>query len=273
MQTETQEAPPTATPPFKLAPPRGRPKTGMPTDGLGILSGLPKGGKTSLGASIPGAIVLELERGGADRVDGWVQQVADLATFRLALKAAADHKDVKAIVIDSVDVFNDWTEAEICAAYGLESISERKEGVNGFEVWKAMRARYEGLVGFLKRSGKLAILVAHSKEPRIDADGKVVIPAGITIPGKLGGYLAAEADFIGNVAKKPVGNQTVYYISFRGGPLGTWGSRIPELEDKEIVLPRTNQWAAVEAIFDAKAPAAGPAKDEKKAAATAKGGK
>lgn len=238
-------------PKFQLAPPRTRLKTGMPKDGLGIFSGLPKGGKTTLAASIPGCVLLELERGGADRIDGWVQEIPDLATLRRALKAAVENPDVKAIAIDSVDVFNDWSEVEVCAGFGLESISERKEGVNGFEVWKILRSRYEALVSYLKASGKLSILIAHSKEPKIDSDGKVIIPAGITIPGKLGGYLAAEADFIGNVFKKQVGSNTVHFLSFQGGPLGTWGSRIPELEDKIIALPKTSQWSAVEAIFAA----------------------
>lgn len=272
--TTEKEAPPPAA--FKLAPPRGRVKTGMPVDGLGILSGLPKGGKTTLAASIPGCVLLELERGGADRVEGWVQDIPDLATLRVAMRAAIEDPAVKAIGIDSIDVFNDWSEAEVCATFGLETMSERKEGVNGFDVWKALRARYEGLVNYLKASGKLAVLVAHSKEPKIDSDGKVVIPAGITIPGKLGGYLAAEADFIGNVFKKQVGSTTVHYLSFQGGPLGTWGSRIPELEDKIIALPRAQQWAAVAAIFDgAPATAAETPKTDKtdKAAKPAKGGK
>lgn len=272
MTTETQEAPPAnaAAQKFQLAKPRPRVKTGIPTDGLGILCGLPKGGKTTLASTIPGAIVLEMERGGADRIDGWVQEIQDLGTLRMALAAAVEHPDVKAIVIDSIDVFNDWIEAEVCAEFGLETVGERKEGVNGFDVWKTMRARYEGLVSYLKRSGKLAVLIAHSKEPKIDGDGKVVIPAGITIPGKLGGYLAAEADFIGNVFKKQVGSTTQHFLSFQGGPLGTWGSRIPELEDKIIALPRTSQWSAVEAIFNGKAAAlAAPAQNDKPAAKAA----
>jgi len=275
--TEKQEtSAQTAQPPqeFKLVPPRPKPKTGIPTDGVWIIVGLPKGGKTTLAASIPGCVLLELERGGADRIDGWVQDIPDLETFRLALKAAVENPAVKAVAIDSIDIFNDWAEMEIAEKFGLDNISERKEGVNSFEVWKMLRTRYEGLISYLKRSKKLALLVAHSKEVKIDDGGKVVIPAGISIPGKLGSYIAAEADAIGNVFKKQVGSVTVYYLSFQGGSLGVYGSRIPELEDKVIALPRANQWAAVEAIF--KTPAPGKTeqqKDDKKPAAKAKGDK
>lgn len=278
MNTETPEtsaqgkqAPP---PKFKLAPPRGKLKTGMPTDGLWILAGLPKAGKTSLSASIPHAVLLELERGGADRIDGWVQEIPDIDTFRQAVVAAVDDASAKAIVIDSLDVVSDWLEAEVAAQYDLESISERKEGVNGFAVWKELRGKFEKLIGYLKASGKLAVLVSHSKEPRIDSDGRVVVPAGIQVPGKLGGYIAAQADAIGHCYKKQVGNATQYFVSFQGGPLGTWGSRIPELEDKTITLPRANQWAAIQAAAEAKIPAAEPIKAaDKKPASKAKGGK
>jgi hypothetical protein len=275
MNTETaaqcNQAPP---PKFKLAPPRGKLKTGMPTDGLWILAGLPKAGKTSLSASIPNAILLELERGGADRIDGWVQEIPDIATFRQAVVAAVEEPSIKALVIDSLDVVSDWLELEVAEKYELESISERKEGVNGFAVWKELRGKFEKLIGYLKTSGKLAVLVAHSKEPRIDADGKVVVPAGIQVPGKLGSYIAAEADAIGHCYKKQVGNTTQYFVSFQGGPLGTYGSRIPELEDKTITLPKTNQWAAIQAAAEAKAPTAEPAKAlEKKPSAKTKGGK
>lgn len=275
MTTEITDAPAQDTAPktFKMAPPRSKPKTGMPTDGVWILVGLPKSGKSTLAAGIPGCVLLELECGGADRIDGWVQEIADLGTFRLALRAAIEDPAVKAVAIDSIDAFNEWSEAEVAASFGLESMSERKEGVNGFEAWRALRARYEGLIGYLKKSGKLAILVAHSKEVKIDADGKVVIPAGISIPGKLGSYIAAEADVIGNVLKKQVGSITQYFLSFQGGALGVYGSRIPELEDKIIALPKTGQWSAVQAIFNGTALKAETNQDDKKAPAKGKGGK
>lgn len=275
MTTEApeKEAAAETAPAYKLAPPRGKLKTGIPTDGTLVFAGLPKGGKTSLACSVPGCVVLELERGGADRLDGWIQDIANLEQFRAAMKSAAEDTTVKAIAIDSLDVLSDWLEVEVANQYGLESISERKEGVNGFEVWKELRARFEGLMGYLRDSGKLAILIAHSKEPKIDADGKVVTPAGIAIPGKIGGYIAAQADAIGHCYKRQVGSSTQYFVSFQGGPLGTWGSRIAELEDKTIALPRAGQWAALTAACQQGVVKPEPAKDEKAPAKTAAKGR
>lgn len=274
-ETQTQEAPPAAS--FTLAPPRGKLKTGVPTDGLWIIVGLPKSGKSSLGTSIPGSVTLELEKGGADRLSGWIQDINDMTAFRQALKAAVAEPKAKAIVIDSIDILNDWMEAEVAAQFGLDSVSQRKEGTNSFEVWKELRARYEGMLGYLRATNKLVVFIAHCKEVKLDSDGRVVIPAGINIPGKLGSYVAAQVDVIGNCFKKQVGSKTEFFLSFQGGPLGAYGSRISELEDKTITLPKTEQWGAIEALFKPGAQPSGgqveQAKTNGKAPAKGKGGR
>ena len=235
---------------FKLAPPRTAVKKGMPSEGLWLFAGLPKSGKTTLASSIPNSVILELERGGADRVSGWVQEIPNLDTFRKALVASIKEPQVKTIVIDTLDVLMDWVEDDIAAKHGLATMSERKEGVNGFEVWGELRTRTTNLVAMLKGCGKLVILLAHYKDPKLDADGKVVITQAINAPGKIGSYICGQADAIGNCFKRPMGSSTQYVISFQGGHgLGTFGSRIQELEDKLIVLPKSNPWSAIEAVF------------------------
>src|SRR3990167_2570292 len=105
-ETQTQEAPqPQVAEPFRLAPPRGLVKTGFPTDGYWILAGLPKSGKTVTVAGAQGAVILETEQGGADRVEGWIQDIGpDMGKFRKALLAAIKEPTVKIIVVDTLDV-------------------------------------------------------------------------------------------------------------------------------------------------------------------------
>jgi hypothetical protein len=86
MTTETQEAP-TEAPKFTLAPPRKAPRKGMPTKGRSSFTGLPKSGKNTLALSIPGSDLLETEQLGSEHLDGWVQEIADLDTFRAAFRA------------------------------------------------------------------------------------------------------------------------------------------------------------------------------------------
>lgn len=233
----------------QLVPRRTRRKTGMPTEGLAILVGQPKAGKTTLAASFPESYLLELEPGGGDRVDGRIHDITDLATLRETLKKAVNDPSIKTIVIDSLDVLSDWMEDEIARARGLGSITERKQGIDGFELWGEYRKRIEALIAYLKASKKLIVLIAHCKEPKLDSGGNLVSPAGINMPGKAGGFVAAQADLIGFVFKKPLGTGTAYFVTFAGGPLGTWGSRIDELNDKTLQLPRENPYSAFEAVF------------------------
>lgn len=234
---------------MELVAPRAAPKKGLPTDGLMILVGLPKSGKTTLAASWPGSYVLELEPGGGDRIDGRVHDVRSLAEFREALKLAVAEPSVKSVVIDSVDVLSDWFEEEIAKAAGLSSMTERKAGVDGWALWAELRRKLEALVAFLKASGKFVILIAHTKDPKLDANGAIIIPAGINVSGKGAGVIAANADAIGNCFKRQIGPATKYLLSFQGGSLGIWGSRIPELEDKTVELPRENPYSAFAALF------------------------
>ena len=244
MATATQETKEEST--FQLAGYRKKLKAGMPTDGIIILIGLPKSGKSLTVASIPNSILLELERGGADRIDGRIQEIANLGQFRQALKAAVAAKDIKVIGIDSLDVISDWLEDEVAAGAGLSKITEKKAGVDGWGLWAEVKSKWELLTAYMRVSGKLFVLIAHTKEPRLDGSGTVVIPAGLNVSGKGASFLAAQADAIGNVFKKQVGAVTKYFISFQGGPLGIFGSRVSELEDKTIELPKTNQWKAIE---------------------------
>lgn len=235
-----------------LVEPRKAPKVGMPDSGLAIFVGYPKSGKTTLAASFPESYVLELEPGGGDRVSGRIHDIGSLAEFRKVLPLAVKEPKIKTIVIDTVDVLSDWFEREIAEEKGLEAITDRKEGVNGFELWGTFKKRVEKLATYLKQCGKLVILVAHTREPKTDENGNVITPAGINVPGKAGGFLAAQADMIGFCQKKELGSGLIYSISFKGGPLGQWGSRISEVNGRTITLKGSNPYGDFAAAFAVK---------------------
>lgn len=265
---ETAEAPPPAA--FKPAPPRGVRKTGIPTDGYWVVAGLPKGGKTSLAGNIPGAYIIELEKGGADRISGWIQDVGSMTEFREALACGFENPEAKIIVIDTLDVVLRYLSKESAKKFGLENISEKKEGVNGFAVWEDLLATVEKMTEAFKDCGKLVILLAHFKEPKMD-DGKLVVTQSIEAPSsRISSHVCSHADAIGVCAKKRIGDKSRYEIRFHGdGVVGAYGSRIPELEDKTVVLPKGGQWAAIMELFNAPAAENGM----KPAAAAAKWGK
>jgi len=232
---------------------RKAPKSGLPDSGLAVFVGYPKSGKTTLAASFPDSYLFELEPGGADRVDGRIHDIGSMAEFRKVLPLAIADPKIRTIIVDTVDVVSDWLETEIAAEKGMESITDRKEGVNGYELWGTFKKRIENLASYFKRCGKLVILLAHTKEPKTDDNGKVIAPGGINVPGKGGAFIAAQADMIGFCQKKEVGSGLIYTISFRGGPLGQWGSRIDEVNGKTITLSKANPYRDFADAFKGKA--------------------
>lgn len=240
---------------MELVADRPKLKTGQPTSGLFVLVGNPKSGKTSFAASFPDSYVIELEANGGDRVAGRIHDIHSFEDFRKVLPLVMGSPEIKTVVIDSLDMLSDYFKQDVAKSMGLESIDETKKGVDGYEKWGAYNKAIEKIVGYLKASNKLVILIAHCKAPTMDSSGVLTTPAGINMPGKAGSYVASQADIIGYTYRRQVGPDTSYFLTFQGGPLGIWGSRVEELNDKTIQLPKANPYSAFEAIFvDSKKP-------------------
>lgn len=230
----------------KERPPK---KTGIPDEGLFLLVGYTKTGKTRFAASFPDSYVLELEKGRADRLPGRIHEINTLTDFREAIKAVLAEPSIKTVIIDSIDILSDWIELEVAKSFGLDNISQQKKNVSGFDVWAAYRQKMDQLVAYLKASGKFIIIIAHCKEPKTDEAGSIISPAGINVPGKSGPFLAAQSEMIGYTYKKVVGSKTEYSLTFQGGPGGSWGSAVDELNDQTIKLPKENGFSAYAAMF------------------------
>lgn len=239
------------------------------------MTGLPKSGKNSIALSKPGLCLLETELDGSEHLDGWVQETGDLSTFRQAFAAAVAHPECTAVGVSTFDKLIGWWQQEIMETYQVESMHANIEGVN---LWQKLRNSVEGFINYSKTCGKLVVVLAHYKEPKLDKEGRLVITHNIDAPGKIGGYVCSEADLIGACSKAKIGTKMQFKVSFiGGGEIGAFGGRVRELEGKEIVLPDENQWAAIEAActFEDKKPATvAAAKTEPKTAAkAAKGAK
>lgn len=253
MTTNTTEAPKTR----RLVPRRDKKVTGLPEAGLAIIVGHPKSGKTTFAAAFPDSYVLELEAGGGDHASGRIEDITNLEDFRQALAAVLNDQSIKTVVIDTVDVLVEYLCDEIAGTRGLSKITERKAGVDGFEMWGELGERVDAMIDVFKKCGKMVILLAHCREPKLDDKNQLITPAGINVPGKTGSKLAAAADMIGNTYKKQVGAATEYYLTFQGGPLGLWGSRIEEVNDKTVRLPKDNPYAAFAGLFGETKPKGG----------------
>lgn len=275
MTTATTEK--TATAPSILVQPREKKKQGMLTSGIITLVGLEKSGKTELMAS-SGAYVIELDAGDADHVGGRIHDIVDvvdgegtvtekkLDTFRKVFKAVLADPTITKIGIDTFGTFVKWQAQEIAEKAGLKSITDRKEGVNGYALWDELNARVEAFINMMRASGKLFIISAHCKAPELDDEKRVVIPAGIDSYNKPGNMLARRSDLIGYAYKKEVAGKTEYRLTFQGGPLGAWGSRVESLNDKTVTLEKKDPWGSLLAAAEGgkTTPAETPATTDKK---------
>lgn len=224
-------------------------KSGMITDGLMVIAGDEKTGKTSLLASFPDSYILVVDRGGSDRLSGRFHDISDLKTFRAAFKWAMSNPEIKTVGIDTITGLSDLFEKEVADSHGLKSITERKPGVDGYELWDEYYSKIDGFVEYVKSSGKLVVVSAHLKPPALDNNGNVTIPAGLDLYPKAQRIIGTKADVIGQTFKKQLAGGTEYYLTFKGSVAGKLGSRVDELNDKEVKLPKANPYSAFESLF------------------------
>lgn len=253
-----------------LVKPREKKKEGMLKAGIIVLVGLEKSGKSELMAS-SGAYVIELDAGDADHIGGRIHDITDvvddngivlkskLQVFREVFTAVLADKTIDKVGIDTFGTFVKWQAQEIAEKAGLKSITDRKEGVNGYALWDELNNRVEKFINAMRASGKLFIISAHCKAPELDDDKRVVIPAGIDSYNKPGNMLARRADLIGYAFKKEVAGKNEYRLTFQGGPLGAWGSRVEALNDKTITLAKSDPWGSLVAAAEGKTAAAAEA--------------
>lgn len=276
MTTNTQEKPGASI----LVQPRGKlNKDGMITAGIVVIVGLEKSGKSSLLAS-SGAYVINLDAGDSDHIDGRIHDIvavteevdgevkivkSRLALFREVVTAVMADESIRIVGLDTFGTFVKLQAQEIAEAAGLKSITDRKEGVNGYALWDELSARTERFINMMRSSGKLFIITAHCKAPELNDEKQVVIPSGIDTYNKPGTMLARRADLIGYAYKKEVAGKNEYRLSFQGGPLGAWGSRVDALNDKTVKLDKKNPWASLLAAAEGSQEAAAePVVDTKK---------
>ncbi len=230
--------------------------TGMPTEGLMLVVGHPKSGKTWFAADSPDSLVIELEKNGADRVPwGRIKEVncisqdikgnkKCLEDFEDAMNMAMESDEIKTVVIDSVD------QLARLHIVDLELDQKPRQGFDSRQAWGEFSTRIHTLTDAMKSCGKLVILIAHCKPPEKDDQGRVITPAGINVSGKGASYICAQAEMIGFVGVRVVANKAQHYITFKSASdLAIWRSRVDELHEKEIVLSKEGPWASFAASF------------------------
>lgn len=252
MTTVAAPVPAPAEAPFTPAPFRGPLKVGQPIDGLIVLAGEEKSGKTALMASFPDSYILEMDKGGGDRLSGRFHDVESLKEFRPAFKWAMTDPSIKTVGIDTITSLCDMYEAEVANSHGVSSFSEKKQGVDSYLMWDQYNDKIANLIAYIKASKKLVIMTSHLRPAQVNQDGVITAPQGLDLYPKAARIVGTKADVIGMCYKRQLSAGAEYFCTFKGGVAGRLGSRVEELNDKEIKLPKENPYSAFEAVFKTK---------------------
>jgi len=230
------------------------PITGIPKEIKLLLEGPGKVGITTFGASFPKAILLEMERGGADFVGScpvlhlW-KGLDPIKGIRMAMEDLRTDTRFNTVVLDTIDEFADITARVICEKLGIMGINEPPKNKRDGVQWDMYSNEVTGILAALIALPKNVVILEHTKPATYDRDGKLKKMESLDIYGRASRVAYTRIDNIGRMRLENVGGTTQTVLSFRATMESIRGSRHPMLRDKEIVIPRDNGYAAFEQLF------------------------
>lgn len=238
--------------------PRQKAKATQVSPAISLIYGTPKVGKTKSLSELEDCLIIDLEKG-TRRYDAMAieaESFEQLNEIILSLhgesKAKGGAPVYKYIAVDTLDILEDIAKHKAAEFYkatpmgkgwyaknykapgvllpGGETIDTLPNGAGYGYIREAMKWYIE----ILSRFCKYLILVAHMKDKRLpSADGITeVIVKDISLTGKLGSIIAAQADAIGYMYRDTKGE---LLISFKTSENAVMGSRCPHIAGQ--VLP------------------------------------
>jgi hypothetical protein len=218
--------------------------SGYPENQIWLLYGPPKVGKTTLAVEFPKPLVIDLE-GGAHYIDCYrLNPKNGEALHHILDELALGGHGYKTLVIDTIDIVNDWVERFVC---GKKNQKQMGEGAYGSD-WAMARDMVLSFVEKIRAFNMTKILIAHSKLT-VTEDGKSGVKT-IDLPGKLARFLSAKVDIIGYLygeTEEGIIKRKLAFLSHEGVEAGT---RVPELDGKIINLEKGAGYKAILGCFE-----------------------
>lgn len=236
--------------------PREKTKASRKSPSLFLVYGAPKCGKTKSLSELEDCLIVDLEDG-TDRYDAMslkASTFAELNEVILALHAASKANPgqpvYKYIALDTLDVLEDiaihkaaefYKETPMGKSWYAKNYSSPGILAKGGELINMLPngAGYgyirEAMKWYLEVFGRFCtylIATAHMKDKRLPSvDGVTeIITKDISLTGKLGSIIAAQADAIGYAFRE----KDVLKLSFKTGESAVMGSRCEHLAGKVI---------------------------------------
>jgi len=221
-----------------------------------IIYSVPKAGKTTIVSHLPNHLILELEPGGANYIEGRVQEISKASEFNEVLKLIANSPDKVCdyLVIDTITRLDEWS--EIVGTYNYMQKPQGKkfnrigEDANGKMIYHTdvrfetvhslgqgfgyahsravMNDWYDALLN-LVITGKVKhiILLAHVKDKLVESrNGDSVETIDINLTGKVKSIYASKVDAVGHFYREDGKG----FISYNNEYKVVCGGRCPHLD-------------------------------------------
>lgn len=214
-----------------------------------LLYSEPKVGKTSILATLPDSLLLDLEDG-SDYVDATKIKVESLEHLtEIGKQIIKDDFPFKYGIVDTATALEEWCENDATESYKNSVIGKNFKGDSvTAELPKGagyywLRKSYGTYFACLASWFPTLIIVAHVRDKMlVDKKGNQVEATDLDLTGKLRQITCAKADAIGYMHRKVVGakdgrNEEEIFVSFRSEGITT-GSRARHLEGKDISISK-----------------------------------
>ncbi len=210
----------------------------------------PKVGKTSIFATLPDSLLLDLEDG-SGFVDATKIQVTSLEMLAdIGRQIIKDKFPYKFGIVDTATALEAWCEDDATYLYkesvigknfkGDSVTAELPKGAGYYWLRKSYNTYFQCLASWFPT----LILLAHVRDKMlVDKKGNQVEATDLDLTGKLRQITCAKADAIGYLHRKTVGagykgnKSEEIFISFRSEGITT-GSRARHLEGKDISITK-----------------------------------
>lgn len=221
-----------------------------------LIYSMPKAGKTTIVAQLPNHLILELEPGGADYVEGRIQEINKPNEFNAVLNAIKEspEKVCDFLIVDTVTKLDEWS--EIVGTYNYmkkpqgKTFNREEEKATGKKILhtderfdtvhsigqgfgyrysrEAMTDWYDKLLELIALDKvTYVILIAHVKDKLIESrNGDSVEAIDLNLTGKVKSIFSARVDAIGHFYRQDGKG----YLSYDNEYKVVCGGRCPHLD-------------------------------------------
>jgi len=231
-----------------------------------VFFGKPKSGKTTIVASLPNSLIIDLE-GGSKYIKCQSLQartISDLAEIKKALieanKTATNGFFYTYGIIDTATALEDiamelalinYRKTSMGKSFGLNVKTNKYDDVDIRSLpngggYLYIREAFKTIIDSFKPLFQHLILLGHTKDKAINKQGKELTENSIDLSGKLERIVSADADALGYVYRNK--RQTI--VNFNGGEDFIAEARPLHLRGKEIVVAESDEEGNITTFMD-----------------------